>query len=151
MKMSKIHFNKFGAFRSYLRNYRKSDYIPYDNKMFGLYIDKSSISEEKFVTKTHIGFTDWRFHLRNNSNYCEIIHLNINKDHRNRGYAEWLLNYVINNTTENRINEIVLNCGARNYPALIFFSKHGFVVDNSLKSNYILHYPGYELLIKKLN
>ena len=65
--------------------------------------------------------------LNNEDNSAHLFHLIIDENHRKKGYAKKLINYVEKKlVTENRINYITLNCVKKNEPAINLYQSIGY-------------------------
>ena len=65
--------------------------------------------------------------LNNETNSAHLFHLIIDENHRKKGFAKRLIEYVEKKlVTENNINYITLNCVRKNEPAVKLYQSVGY-------------------------
>ena len=65
--------------------------------------------------------------LNNETNTAHLFHLIIDENHRKKGFAKKLIDYVEKKlVTENDINFITLNCVKKNVPAINLYQSIGY-------------------------
>ena len=65
--------------------------------------------------------------LNNETNSAHLFHLIIDENHRKKGFAKKLIDYVEKKlVTENNINCITLNCVKKNEPAINLYQSIGY-------------------------
>lgn len=81
---------------------------------------------------------------------AQIANIAIDSAYHRKGYAQALMDYVVNEVDKNHCENISLEVRVSNTPAISFYEKNGFITVNTRKDYYTDNHEDAYLMVKPL-